>query len=78
MAIVWPGEKPVFLTGEIKGSITKIPKGTAGFGYDPVFVPEGFYRSFAEMTLEEKNGISHRGRAFAKAKQWLEVKLRNA
>ena len=75
VTIVWPGENPVYLAGEIKGKITKNPKGTAGFGYDPVFQPEGYDRVFAEMTLEEKNAISHRARAFAKVKAWLVKRL---
>lgn len=75
VTIVWPGEASVFLAGEIKGIITKISKGTAGFGYDPVFQPEGYDRVFAEMMLEEKNAISHRARAFAKVKAWLERRL---
>jgi XTP/dITP diphosphohydrolase len=75
VTIVWPGEAPVYLAGEIKGIITKISKGTAGFGYDPVFQPEGYDRVFAEMTLEEKNAISHRARAFVKVKAWFERRL---
>jgi XTP/dITP diphosphohydrolase len=75
VTIVWPGETPVYLAGEIKGKITKNPKGTAGFGYDPVFQPEGYDRVFAEMTLEEKNAISHRARAFVKVKAWFERRL---
>ena len=49
--------------GEVRGVITKSPQGEGGFGYDPVFRPEGFDRTFAEMSEEEKNRISHRGRA---------------
>jgi XTP/dITP diphosphohydrolase len=75
VAIVVPGETTVFLAGEIKGKITEKPKGTAGFGYDPVFEPEGDHRVFAEMSLEEKNNISHRARAFAKVRVWLEERL---
>jgi XTP/dITP diphosphohydrolase len=52
--------------GIVKGHITKDQAGTAGFGYDPVFVPEGFGQTFAEMDMETKNGISHRGRAVGK------------
>jgi XTP/dITP diphosphohydrolase len=53
-------------SGEVAGTIALVPSGQGGFGYDPVFVPsEGDGRSFAEMTLAEKNGISHRARAVA-------------
>jgi XTP/dITP diphosphohydrolase len=55
-------EKHVFI-GEVEGEIVTIKKGDSGFGYDPVFRPIGFEKTFAEMTIEEKNAISHRGRA---------------
>jgi XTP/dITP diphosphohydrolase len=58
--------------GEVEGRITEDTKGDNGFGYDPVFMPNGFSRVFAEMTLEEKNQISHRGLAIQKAKQLLQ------
>jgi XTP/dITP diphosphohydrolase len=50
-------------TGEVKGKILKEKTGTEGFGYDPLFQPEGSEKSFAQMTSAEKNSISHRGRA---------------
>lgn len=49
--------------GTVKGKITEDLKGTEGFGYDPVFQPEGYSTTFAEMSAQEKNQISHRGRA---------------
>ena len=49
--------------GEVKGKISWEPRGSNGFGYDPVFIPEDGTKTFAEMTDEEKNTISHRGRA---------------
>lgn len=52
--------------GVLNGNIAIQPQGTMGFGYDPVFVPEGETRTLAEMTLEEKNKISHRARAVRK------------
>jgi XTP/dITP diphosphohydrolase len=55
-----------FFEGICKGSITASPKGDRGFGYDPVFVPEGSTRTFAEMSLEEKNNYSHRAKAIAR------------
>ncbi len=51
--------------GECRGRISTSPEGDGGFGYDPVFIPVGEERSFAEMTPSEKNGVSHRGRAVA-------------
>ena len=52
--------------GVVEGIIIDTPRGTDGFGYDPIFVPEGHDQTFAEMTLEQKSKISHRSRAFAK------------
>jgi XTP/dITP diphosphohydrolase len=54
--------------GEIRGLITHSPRGSAGFGYDPVFQPDGYDQTFAEMPLELKNRISHRARALLHAK----------
>lgn len=52
------------VTGQCHGQILKYPKGKDGFGYDPLFMPDGYDRTFAEMTMDEKNEISHRGKAF--------------
>lgn len=57
--------------GEIKGRIIMEKRGTYGFGYNPIFVPEGHDRTFAEMSMDEKGGLSHRARAFAKLEQFL-------
>lgn len=57
--------------GIAKGEIIKDQKGTAGFGYDPVFLPEGHTKTMAEMTSQEKNAISHRGEAFRKLIEFL-------
>jgi len=54
-------EKPHLFTGIINGSITKEKIGTNGFGYDPIFVADGYTKTFAELTIEEKSSISHRG-----------------
>jgi len=51
-------------TGVLPGSITREPRGTNGFGYDPIFVPAGLDKTTAELAPEEKDAISHRGRAF--------------
>ncbi|WP_198175403.1 RdgB/HAM1 family non-canonical purine NTP pyrophosphatase [Spirosoma telluris] len=58
--------------GIIEGQILTEPRGTGGFGYDPVFQPDGYDRTFAEMSIEEKNGMSHRSRALAKMVAYLE------
>lgn len=55
--------KETLVDGIVNGTIAKEPRGTDGFGYDPLFIPDGSSRTFAEMTAEEKNSISHRRRA---------------
>ena len=62
MAMVGDGVEQV-LRGIVEGTLEQIPRGDHGFGYDPIFVPEGETRTMAEMTDEEKDAISHRGRA---------------
>ncbi|WP_306352710.1 non-canonical purine NTP diphosphatase [Flavobacterium sp. '19STA2R22 D10 B1'] len=64
------GEQHLF-TGIIKGTIGTEKKGNQGFGYDPVFFPEGFDRTFAEFSLEEKSKISHRSKATAQLIQFI-------
>ena len=60
--------------GVCKGEIAISKSGNKGFGYDPLFIPEGYSRSFADMTMEEKNNISHRGRAIQKLVAFLNDK----
>ncbi len=60
--------------GEVSGHITQEPRGSNGFGYDPIFIPEGESRTFAEMSAEEKGRVSHRGRALEKMQEWLKEK----
>ena len=62
MALILNGEEHLF-HGVCEGTITERPSGTDGFGYDPIFRPEGFDRTFAQTTKAEKNTVSHRGRA---------------
>jgi len=62
-ALVVPGGETIIASGTCEGRILKARRGTGGFGYDPLFLPDGFERSMAELTLEEKNSISHRGKA---------------
>lgn len=61
--VLYLGEKGLFSHGECRGVITEEPRGNGGFGYDPVFQPEGYDRTMAELSPEEKDSISHRGRA---------------
>jgi XTP/dITP diphosphohydrolase len=56
--------------GEMHGTISDRASGREGFGYDPIFIPEGFTRTYAELTFDEKIGISHRTRAFRKFLEW--------
>ena len=63
-AAVFPDGAEVVVRGQMTGSITRIPRGTNGFGYDPIFVPTGESRTSAELDADEKDAISHRGVAF--------------
>jgi XTP/dITP diphosphohydrolase len=73
LALVWPDGREETFEGRMPGSLTWPPRGELGFGYDPVFVPEGHTQTFAEMDPAEKHAISHRARAFAKLKAALET-----
>ncbi|WP_298148792.1 RdgB/HAM1 family non-canonical purine NTP pyrophosphatase [Flavobacterium sp.] len=66
-----------YFEGEIRGTITTELRGQEGFGYDPIFIPEGSTRTFAEMSKDEKNAISHRGRAVRKLLDFLEQRALN-
>ncbi|MFU7528675.1 RdgB/HAM1 family non-canonical purine NTP pyrophosphatase [Qipengyuania sp. ASV99] len=66
LAVAWPGGEHAVYEGKCAGSLTWPPRGALGFGYDPVFVPEGRQETFAEIAPEEKHAISHRADAFAK------------
>lgn len=66
------GEDTYVFEGIAKGNITNKPMGINGFGYDPVFQPAGFTETFAQLSAEKKNQISHRGEAFRKLLQFLE------
>lgn len=70
VALIFQGKEYLF-EGTVEGNISKVPAGKEGFGYDPVFVPLDSDISFAEMAPEEKNKISHRGRAMAKLAAFL-------
>lgn len=64
-------EQEHLFEGEVRGEILRERHGEGGFGYDPIFRPEGFAQSFAEMSLEDKNKISHRGRATEALRKFL-------
>ncbi len=74
VAAIYPPLEAVF-TGVTCGVITREPRGSGGFGFDPIFAPEGSTRTYAEMSLEEKNRVSHRARAFAKFAEWASKRL---
>ncbi len=59
-----PDEGTTVVVGTLEGSILRAPRGDGGFGYDPIFLPDGYERTTAEMSPAEKDAISHRGRAF--------------
>lgn len=61
----------LYFEGRVKGSVSSQIKGTAGFGYDPIFIPEGYTQTFAELGQELKNRFSHRAQALAKLKEHL-------
>ncbi|WP_067817286.1 RdgB/HAM1 family non-canonical purine NTP pyrophosphatase [Actinomadura kijaniata] len=63
-ALVVPGGPEHVVEGRMYGRIIEAPRGSGGFGYDPIFLPDGGTRTTAELTAEEKDAISHRGRAF--------------
>ena len=76
IALVQDG-KLITFEGRISGIILEKKTGTKGFGYDPIFRPKGFEKTFAEMSLEEKNKISHRTMAVNKLIDYLTIKYRN-
>lgn len=70
ISLILNGEE-YFFDGSVDGTITVERSGIAGFGYDPIFKPMGFDKTFSEMSADEKNQISHRGRAIAKLVEFL-------
>ena len=69
LCCAFPNGDVLTAEGTCEGTILSAPCGENGFGYDPVFRPDGFDRSMAELTMEEKNAISHRGKALAQFRQ---------
>ncbi len=72
MVLARDGEIVTDFSGTVEGRLLDAPSGAGGFGYDPLFAPEGHDKSFAELGAEAKNALSHRGRALALVAAWLE------
>ena len=64
LVVASSGAQEWVVTGRVEGRLVREPRGSGGFGYDPIFLPDGFDQTTAEMTAEAKDAISHRGRAF--------------
>lgn len=75
IAIAVNGEVIETFEGEVRGVIAAAPRGEHGFGYDPVFIPDGYDRTFGELDAETKNKISHRANAFARAMEFVEEEM---
>ncbi|MCF3941913.1 XTP/dITP diphosphatase [Oceanobacillus alkalisoli] len=70
LAIAIPGEKTKFYEGTCEGEISVAPHGKNGFGYDPLFIPNGYQQTMAELSASEKNQISHRSNAIKQLENW--------
>ena len=70
MTLYWPNGKNFFTEGSIKGKISNTKKGKNGFGYDPIFIPDGYKQTFGEMDPKLKMSIDHRFNAFLKLKKF--------
>jgi XTP/dITP diphosphohydrolase len=68
LAVAWPDGPAVVVEGRVEGRLTFPPRGDRGFGYDPIFIPEGYEQTFGELDPKLKDSISHRARAFEKLK----------
>ncbi|GAA0442251.1 XTP/dITP diphosphatase [Lentibacillus halophilus] len=71
LAVAIPGEETIFKRGTCEGVIAFLQAGANGFGYDPIFVPSGYDRTMAQLSSDEKNGISHRKDAIIQLGEWL-------
>ena len=70
LVIYWPNRKKIYSLGKVSGKISKTKKGKNGFGYDPIFIPNGYKKTFAEMSKSYKYKIDHRAKAFKKIKRF--------
>lgn len=75
LLVLGPGGEEQIFEGICGGRLGPEPRGGAGFGYDPLFVPDGYTRSYAELSEAEKNHLSHRGRAWARLAEWLRARM---
>ena len=75
ISLAYRGEEVRSFRGEVHGRIIESPRGSAGFGYDPVFVPDGYDKTFAELGPEVKDSISHRAIAMLKAVDFIKAEL---
>lgn len=73
VALIAPGRPPLLFRGDLPGRIAAAPRGANGFGYDPLFIPDGSGPTFAEMETGEKNRISHRSAAFRRLAEFLKT-----
>ena len=73
IALAKKGDVMTTVAGEVAGTITKSPRGENGFGYDPIFMPEGFEETFAQLPSETKNAISHRAKAVAELIRYFNI-----
>src|SRR4029453_7402147 len=78
IALAKNGELITTVAGEVAGTIAKSPRGENGFGYDPIFIPEGFEETFAELPSDTKNVISHRAKAVAELVRYFNIERRSA
>lgn len=71
LAIAAPGRETLFRTGYCEGNIDFNVKGSNGFGYDPIFIPQGYTQTMAQLSADEKNRISHRKQAIIQLEEWM-------
>lgn len=75
IAIAMNGEVIETFRGEVYGTIADAPRGSNGFGYDPLFIPDGFDKTYAELDSDVKNSISHRAKAYQAAEEFIEDEM---
>lgn len=71
ISVARAGKELACFVGKVEGQITLNPRGSGGFGYDPLFIPDGYDGTMAEISAEEKNRISHRGEALRQFEEWI-------
>ena len=77
LTIYWPNKKFYQSEGIVEGIISKKPNGNNGFGYDPIFIPKGYKKTFGEMSFKKKFKIDHRYKAFKKIKNFSNIFIFN-